>query len=107
MKEQEYKIHFIYSYNKSPSAIRWEKNDWILFLKRHYACKHIMAKFIETQNYNCNDICYTYKEFDKLEESDIIIILIDLCDRNDKTVQLKIKYAQKLAQLGKTVFSYR
>ena len=107
MKEQDYKIHFIYSYNKSPSAIRWEKNDWILFLKRHYAGKHIMAKFIESQNYNCNDISYTYKEFDKLEESDIIIILIDLCDRNDKTVQLKIKYAQKLAQLGKTVFSYR
>lgn len=107
MIQKDFKVHFIYSYNKAPSTIRWEKNDWLLFLKRYYAGKHIMAKFIESQNYNCNDICYTYKEFDKLEQSDIIIILIDLCDRNDKTVQLKIKYAQKLAQLGKTVFSYR
>lgn len=107
MKQENYKVHFIYSYNKSLATIRWEKNDWLLFLKRHYAEKHIMSNFIESQNYNCNDICYTYKEFDKLEESDIIIILIDLCDRNDKTVQLKIKYAQKLAQLGKQIFSYR
>ena len=107
MTQQDFKIHFIYSYNKEPATIRFEKTDWLLFLKRHYAGKHIMASFIETQNYNCNDVCYTYKEFDKLEESDIIIILQDLCDRDDKTVQLKIKYAQKLAQLGKQIFSYR
>lgn len=107
MTQQDYKVHFIYSYNKSPATIRFEKTDWLLFLKRHYAGKHIMASFTETCNYNTNDISYTYKEFDKLEESDIIIILQDLCDRDDKTVQLKIKYAQKLAQLGKQIFSYR
>ena len=107
MKQEEYKIHFIYSYNKSPATIRFEKTDWLLFLKRHYAGKHIMAKFIETCNYNSNDIYYTYKEFTKLDKSDIIVILSDLCDKDDKVVQLKIKYAQKLAQLGKQIFLYR
>lgn len=107
MTHQDFKIHFIYSYNKAPSTIRFEKTDWLLFLKRHYADKHIMASFTETCNYNTNDISYTYKEFDKMENSDILIILPDLCDRDDKTVQLKIKYAQKLAQLGKQIFSYR
>lgn len=107
MIQQTYKVHFIYSYNKAPATIRFEKTDWLLFLKRHYACKNIMATFTETCNYNSNDIHYTYKEFDLLEESDIIVILSDLCDKYDKTVQLKIKYAQKLAQLGKQIFSYR
>lgn len=107
MKQEEYKVHFIYSYNKAPATIRFEKTDWFLYLKRHYAQQHILANLIDTQNYNCNDICYTYKEFDKMENSDILIIIPDLCDRDDKTVQLKIKYAQKLAQLGKQIFSYR
>lgn len=107
MTQQDFKVHFIYSYNKTPSVVRFEKSDWFLYLKRHYAQQHILANLIETQNYNCNDICYTYKEFDKMESSDILIILSDLCDQYDKTVQLKIKYAQKLAQLGKVLYTYR
>lgn len=104
MKQEEYKVHFIYTYNKSNSVIRWEKSDWLLFLKRHFAYQHTMAKLIETCNYNSNDVYYTYKEFAKLDKSDIIVILSDLCDKDDKVVQLKIKYANKLKQLGKLVF---
>lgn len=103
MINKKYKVHFIYSYDKDNATIRYEKNRWLLLLKNHFTKDKIIADLFETCNYNTNDICYTYKEFEQLEKSDIIVILSNLCNENDKTVQLKIKYARKL-KLNKYVF---
>lgn len=103
MLNKKYKIHFIYSYDKDNATVRYEKNRWLLWLKNYFTKKKIIAELYETCNYNSNDVYYTYKEFSQLDKSDVIVILDTLSDTNDKVVQLKIKYANKLKQLGKFV----